>query len=52
MDSSLRFSLNKKEDAMPQSGNGIPMGLKNTETAQAATAGLMNTRVEKLFSVS
>jgi hypothetical protein len=36
---------------MPQAGNGIPMGLKNTETASTATAGLMNTRVEKLFSV-
>jgi len=34
---------------MPQSGNGIPMGLKNTETASAATAGLLNTRVEQPY---
>lgn len=33
---------------MPQTGNGIPMGLKNTETARTATAELMNTRVEEL----
>jgi hypothetical protein len=36
---------------MPQAGNDVPMGLKNTETACAATAGLMITRDEKLFSV-
>lgn len=34
---------------MPQTGNDVPMGLKNTETAQAAAAGLMNIRVEKSF---
>jgi hypothetical protein len=34
---------------MPQTGNGVPMGLKNTETAQAATAGLMITRVEQPY---
>jgi hypothetical protein len=34
---------------MPQAGNDVPMGLKKTETASAATAGLMNTRVEKPF---
>jgi hypothetical protein len=37
---------------MPQTGNGVPMGLKKTETASAATARLLNTRDEKLFSVS
>jgi hypothetical protein len=36
---------------MPQAGNDVPMGFKNTETARTATAGLMNTRVEKLFSL-
>jgi hypothetical protein len=34
---------------MPQSENDVPMGLNKTETAQAATAGLMNIRVEKPF---
>jgi hypothetical protein len=33
---------------MPQAGTGVPMGLKKTETAQAAAAGLMNIRVEEL----
>jgi hypothetical protein len=34
---------------MPQSGNDVPMGLKNTDTAQAAAAGLMITRVEQPY---